>query len=98
LNDLGRVLLKRKKLAEAEDTQRRALAIWDKLSPRSAGQAETLAALADILIQKKQPDEAAKLYEQSLNVLEDQTARLGGSDAVRVGFRAKTRRLLQGLC
>src|SRR5581483_3380728 len=38
---------------------------------------------------KQQPESAAQLFEQALNVLENQTARLGGSAEIRADFRAK---------
>jgi CHAT domain-containing protein len=74
---------------EAELYYREALAILEKLSPGSTGHAEVLAALAAIARGKGDLEESVKLYEQALDALDRQTARLGGSNEVRAGFRAK---------
>ncbi len=88
LHSLGDVLLERGDLAKAEDYYRRALAIREKLAPRSMSHAETLAALAGVARRIQKVESAAKLYEQALDALEGQTARLGGANDVRAAFRA----------
>jgi CHAT domain-containing protein/tetratricopeptide (TPR) repeat protein len=89
LAELGDLALYRDDLPKAEELHRRALAIREKLAPRSTIHAETLAALASVARRKGQPEAAASLYEQALNALEGQTARMGGGEDVRTGFRAK---------
>ncbi|MGA2435424.1 MAG: tetratricopeptide repeat protein, partial [Bryobacteraceae bacterium] len=86
---LADVLRRRGDLAKAEEYGWEALPILKKLAPESTAYAEGLTTLAGILREKNQPDAAASLYQQGLDVLEKQTANLGGSDLVRSGFRAK---------
>jgi CHAT domain-containing protein/Tfp pilus assembly protein PilF len=74
---------------EAEEHYRQALEIRHKLTPGSVLEADTLAALALIMQSKQQPDSAAQMFEQALNSLESQYARLGGSQDIRSGYRAK---------
>jgi CHAT domain-containing protein/Tfp pilus assembly protein PilF len=89
LKHLALVTESRGDLDEAEQCYRKALAIWEKLAPGSTNQADALAGLASIRNRRGDLDEAVQVYEQALNALEDQTARLGGSDDVRSGFRAQ---------
>jgi len=89
LNHLGDVFRDRDDSKQAEDYYRRALAIMEKRAPGSESHAESLADLAGILRRQQQSDEALQLYKQALNAFESQTARLGGSDVIRSGFRAK---------
>jgi CHAT domain-containing protein/Tfp pilus assembly protein PilF len=89
LNRLAAVVRQRGDWARAEQYYRRALGIWEKLSPATDNEAEALAGLASITKQRGQLDVAAQLYEQALKALEGQTIRLGGTEEVRAGFRAK---------
>jgi CHAT domain-containing protein len=89
LSDLGRMTRQRGDAAKAEEYDRQALAIEKKLAPQSAGYAEALAGLAGIFWEKQQKDEAARLYGEAIDVLDQQLTRLGGSTEVRAGFRAK---------
>jgi CHAT domain-containing protein/tetratricopeptide (TPR) repeat protein len=91
LQGLGDVAKHRKDPVQAEEYYRRALAIREKRAPGSLMQAESLAALADLMRGKQQPEIAAQFYEQTLVALENQgqTARFGGSEENRAGFRAK---------
>jgi len=89
LHSMGEIAVMRAMPDQAEDFFRRALAIREELAPSSAAHAETLAALASVLLSQKRDDEAAKLYEKALDAFEGQTARLGGSQEVRSGFRAR---------
>jgi CHAT domain-containing protein/Tfp pilus assembly protein PilF len=89
LSNLARLTRERGDAVKAEDYDRLALAIEKKLAPESAGYAEALAALAGILYEKRQTDEAARLYGEAIDVLDRQLALLGGSNGVRAGFRAK---------
>src|SRR5262249_42857293 len=73
---------------KAEQSYRKALALWDKLAPGSNDQADALAALGSIRHKRGELD-AAQFYEQALYALESQNQRLGGSSDVRAGFRAK---------
>jgi CHAT domain-containing protein/Tfp pilus assembly protein PilF len=89
LNQLGSLLWARGDIDRAEENDSQALAISEKLSPGSAAQAESLALLARDKRSKYQLDEAANLYARALNALEGQTARLGGGEQSRTGFRAE---------
>jgi CHAT domain-containing protein len=89
LNSLGSFARDREDLYSAENYYREALAIWERFVPKSTICAESLAALAGVLKDKQQPDEAAPLYAQAIDVLDSQLAVLGGSHDVRAGFRAK---------
>jgi CHAT domain-containing protein/Tfp pilus assembly protein PilF len=89
LNDLADLFRDRGEWAKAEQYYRRSLAIREKLAPGSIVHAETLAALAGIMRETNQAEAAMQLYGQALNALESQTARLGGGDEIRTGYRAK---------
>jgi CHAT domain-containing protein/Tfp pilus assembly protein PilF len=89
LMSLGELARKRNDLAKAEDFYRQALVIREKLSSGSSDHAESLAALAGILKSQHKLGDASRLYEQALDVLENQVARLGGSEQVRSAFRAQ---------
>jgi len=88
-SDLGDVLLARGALSEALESHQQALALREKLLPGSAAHAASLAALGGIMRRKNQPVAAAQYYEQSLDALEHQAARLGSRDELRAGFRAQ---------
>jgi CHAT domain-containing protein/Tfp pilus assembly protein PilF len=87
-NNLGTVASGRRDLAKAEEYFGQALEIKQNLAPGSTSHAETLAALAGMARKDQKLEAAAKLYEQALEALEGQTARLGGAEQVRAGFRA----------
>jgi CHAT domain-containing protein/Tfp pilus assembly protein PilF len=89
LNDLGNILLARGDLPGAQECHQQALAIREKLVPGTASHAETLAALAGIMRRKGEADAAGQYYERALDALENQAARLGSSDQLRAGFRAR---------
>src|SRR5579859_1062614 len=89
IEGLGDVATNRQDLVKAEQYYRRSLAILEKNAPQSSMHAELLFALAGIMRRKQQPEAAAQFYEQSLKSLESQTARLGGGEEIRSGFRAK---------
>jgi CHAT domain-containing protein/Tfp pilus assembly protein PilF len=88
LSDLGNVAQHRGDLISAEAYYRKSLAITERFSPAGADHAQTLASLASIL-KSKQPDDAEQFYEKSLSSIESQMARLGGSEEIRSGYRAK---------
>ncbi|HEY6252682.1 MAG TPA: CHAT domain-containing protein [Candidatus Angelobacter sp.] len=88
LKSLGHLARDRGDLAGAEAYYRRALAIREGIGHGSREHAETLGALAGVVRRTQNVDGAADFYQQALNVLESQTAHLGGSENVRSGFRA----------
>ncbi len=88
LEGMGDLALKSHDQAKAEEYYRHALAIREKLAPGSSLHAESLAAVASILRDQNQLDAAAQFFAQAVSALERQTARLGGSEEVRSGFRA----------
>jgi CHAT domain-containing protein/Tfp pilus assembly protein PilF len=89
LGNLGVVSQERADFLRAEQFYRKALAIREKLAPESGDHAETLAALASVLRQEGQSQTAEQLYAKSLDAMESQSARLGGAEEVRLGFRAR---------
>jgi CHAT domain-containing protein/Tfp pilus assembly protein PilF len=89
LNALGEVATKRRDWVKAEEYYRRSLAFAEKMSPGGWESFESQAALAKILHRRGQYELSANMYQQALATLEGQTARLGGSDEVRAGFRGR---------
>jgi CHAT domain-containing protein len=89
LQSLCDLALARGDLIQSKSNCQRALAIREKLAPGSIDHANTLAGLARIARREGQLDKATTYYQQSLDALESQAARLGGSTDVRAGFRAK---------
>jgi len=85
---LGDLARRSGNLGEAGQYYRQALTIREKLAPGSMEHAESLAALGSLLRDQEQPDAAAQFYAQAVSALESQTARLGGSEDTRSGFRA----------
>jgi CHAT domain-containing protein/Tfp pilus assembly protein PilF len=88
VGNLGDLYRKKGDLGRAEQLHRQALVIREKLAPGSRELAESLAAVGSILREEQQLDEATQLYARAVNVLENQTALLGGSEEVRSSFRA----------
>lgn len=88
LNSLGDLLSKRSNWTAAENYYRQALTIREKLAYGSADHAATLAGLAFVMRRSGQLDAAEAYYKEALDALESQTARLGGSEEIRSGFRA----------
>jgi CHAT domain-containing protein len=89
LSHLVALELARVDRAKAEEYERRELAIRSKLAPETADYAAALATLAGILHEKQQAEEASRLYNEAIDVLDHQLTRLGGSAEVRADFRAK---------
>jgi CHAT domain-containing protein/tetratricopeptide (TPR) repeat protein len=88
LNDLGDVYRSRGDAVEAGKYYSQALAIREKLAPESPEHIESLMALASVL-RDQQPDRAAQLFDQAVNGVESEMARLGGTDDSRSNFRAQ---------
>ena len=88
IHHLGDMARRRNDPVRAEAYYRRALEIRQKLAPDSDASAETLAALARLKRDNGQQNAAGGLFQEALNALEGQTARLGGSSEVRSSFRA----------
>ncbi|HLJ86906.1 MAG TPA: CHAT domain-containing protein [Candidatus Angelobacter sp.] len=76
-------------LRGAEQYYRQALAIVEKLAPGSEQHAGLLDGLASILRDQGDLGSASHYYTQAIRALEKQTSRLGGSEDLRTGFRAK---------
>lgn len=89
LNSLGDVAGDGGDLQQAETYYRKALEIAEKSAPGSLYQGDALAGLASVLRRRGELDSALPLFEQALNALESQTARLGGTEEIRSGFRAR---------
>jgi CHAT domain-containing protein/Flp pilus assembly protein TadD len=88
LHSLGELAWRRGDTALAERHFRQALDIRTNLVPGTEPQAETLVALARVLRKQDRLNDAARLFEQAINALDGVTARLGGSEEIRAGYRA----------
>jgi CHAT domain-containing protein len=88
-SDLADTLQKRGHFEQAESYYREALAKFRGLAPGSKDHAEVLGALASLMRRSDRSEAAASFYQQALAVLENQTAKLGGSGDDRAGFLAK---------
>lgn len=86
---IGDMAFKRGDLQEAEKNYLQALAVRQKLSQASAFSAATLMGLAEVAQARQQWDLAEQRFQQAVDALEGQTARIGGAEAVRAGFRAQ---------
>lgn len=75
-------------LDKSEAFYRKELAIRETLMPGSIHHAQALALLAGILRLRHQADASAKMFDQALDALENQTTRLGGAEELRSGYRA----------
>jgi CHAT domain-containing protein/tetratricopeptide (TPR) repeat protein len=96
LSNLGLVAKKRGDLVKAEQYHRQAVTIEEKLASGSTRTAEFLADLATVLRDRQQLDAAAQFYARAVSALENQTARIGGSEEVRSGFRANHSDIYRG--
>jgi len=88
LQFLGEVSLQRGEWAKAEGHLDRALAIRRRLEPASRAEAETLDLLGHLYEKTGRMDAARKALEASVDALEVQVGRLGGSDEALSLFRA----------
>jgi CHAT domain-containing protein/Tfp pilus assembly protein PilF len=95
LNNLGDLAYKLGKLEEAETLCKRALAIRRKLAPFSIREAFSLHSLGKIQLKKGQLHLAVDYLRRSIEALEAQISRLGGSKEVKAGFRAKYKKYYQ---
>ncbi|HEV2990990.1 MAG TPA: CHAT domain-containing tetratricopeptide repeat protein, partial [Candidatus Angelobacter sp.] len=89
LNHLAEVGLALGDVSAAEDYYRQALRIRESVAPGSLAHAESLAGLAAVMRTKGRLDESAQLLAQALDAFENQTGRLGGTEDIRSGFKAK---------
>jgi CHAT domain-containing protein/Tfp pilus assembly protein PilF len=89
LLSLGGLVRQQGNLAAAETYYRRALAIQEQKVPDSSAHAAVLFSLASLLRQENKREDAERLYAQGVDVLERQTARLGGTPEERSVFRAR---------
>jgi CHAT domain-containing protein/Tfp pilus assembly protein PilF len=87
--DLGDILLAKGELSEALGYHQQALLVREKLWPGTFSHAASLAAIAEIMRRQGKSEVAAQYYQKALDALENQTARLGGGDELRAGFRAR---------
>jgi len=79
----------------AEHLYRQALAIIENEDPGSADRVTTLANLAGTVYQQNRLDDAAQLYHQALNTLENRAFHLGGVQETRSLYRAEHARYYQ---
>jgi CHAT domain-containing protein/tetratricopeptide (TPR) repeat protein len=88
LRNLGDVMLRRGDLSTAAGHYERARAIAEKLAPGSAEEAEALHGLGQIQRRSGRIESASALFLRALDALEQQGAKLGGTQEVRSGFTA----------
>jgi CHAT domain-containing protein/Tfp pilus assembly protein PilF len=88
LDDLRDLAERRGDLLKADDYATQALAIRQQAAPGNGITALALAGLASIKRQRQQPELALTLFEQSLNDLEIQMDKFGGSSESRSLYRA----------
>lgn len=74
---------------EAEKLYRQALRIIEKEGPGSIDRTTILGELAGTVYRQNRLDEAAGLYREAINTLEDRTSRLGNADETRSRYRAE---------
>jgi len=89
LYGMGNLYRKLARSQEAEEYYRHALLVWEKGTSLKSYRAGILAALAGLLRGKGQAADAALLYKQGLDILESQSARLGGGSDAHSSFLAK---------
>lgn len=89
LNNLGRVAKDRRELDRAESHLLDALVIWKKCIPGNINEANTLHELGLLYHKKNKLKKAKDYFHRSLESLEIQISRLGGSQEIKAGFRAK---------
>jgi CHAT domain-containing protein/tetratricopeptide (TPR) repeat protein len=89
LQSLAGLVRQQGDLAGAESYYRRALVIQEQKVPDSSAHAGGLFALASLLRQEHKREDAERLYAQGVDVLERQTASLGGTPEERSVFRAR---------
>ena len=88
LHGLGDLALQRGDLASAEGLFHDASVIQEKLAPDHVQRAITLRELGVIAKKNGRTSAAAEYFSRAIDVLESQTAKLGGSDDVRSAFAA----------
>ncbi len=86
---LGEVASDLGNLSRAEKYYQRALVIDQTAAFGGLGEAIALHALGVVMSRKGELDSAAANFDRAITLLERQTARLGGTDGVRSGFRAE---------
>jgi CHAT domain-containing protein/Tfp pilus assembly protein PilF len=89
LDCLGEIAKRRRRFDQAESYYKRAAKILAKMAPNGIDYAESLAGLAAVYRIEGNLQASRDYYERALKALEIQTARLGGSNEIRAGFRAK---------
>lgn len=87
LNALGDLAIKQQDWNYAERLYARSVMLADKMAP-SWDQFDAQLGMARAARHKQEWESTTVAYKRAVNILESQTARLGGSDEVRSGFRA----------
>jgi CHAT domain-containing protein/Tfp pilus assembly protein PilF len=86
LGNLADIANRTGKRAEAERLAMRAVEIAERVAPESETLASALRRIGMHAFEQKQFDRATKYFARSIEILEAQTSRLGGSSHVRTGF------------
>ena len=94
---LGELAARRGEPARAEELLGKAIAVFEELAPGTLEEAEAAHALGSLYRATGRREDALRLLRRAVDVLEQQTRRLGGSQEVRAGFRAKYAHFYQDL-
>jgi CHAT domain-containing protein/Tfp pilus assembly protein PilF len=86
LGNLADIATRTGERAEAERLAMRAVEIAERVAPESEILASALRRIGLQAFERKQYDRAAQYFARSIEALEAQTSRLGGSSHVRTGF------------
>jgi len=97
LKFLSNLDIGRKRWRRAEERARQALAIFQRQAPQSQSEAEALNCLGRVLWRSGRKAEAAPVLAASLDSLESQIGRIGGTEEARSGFQAGFSRLYENL-
>ncbi len=94
---LGELAERRGDLGGAEELFKKALAVFGELAPGTLDEAEAAYALGSLYRRSGRREEALRLLRRAADTLENQAVRLGGSQEVRAGFRARYAHFYQDL-
>ena len=93
LTNLGNVAEDRGDTQQSADYHRRALKIWQKLTVGSLHVAESLNQLGKVARDQEEVELATTYFDRSIEALENQVGKLGGSQDVKGGYQARFRHL-----
>lgn len=89
LRSLGMVAETRGDLNLALDLHQRAHVIYERLAPGTVNEALTLQQLGRLYRRMRRPDQAAQYFTRAVDALESQVGKLGSSQDLQAGYRAR---------